>query len=91
MSCLYLSRWHYFTLYEGILQDIAARWGRFFCCSEGGLLCGLGNGWPATGGAWVVSDGWVQGGVKGWFRSMQFPVGGLVGDWKLVSVGIASL
>ena len=51
----------------------------------------LGNWWPATGGAWVVSDGWVQGGVKGWFRSMQFPVGGLVGDWKLVSVGIASL
>ena len=91
MSCLYLSRWHYFTLYEGILQDIAARWGRFFCCSEGGLLCGLGNGWPATGGARVVPDGWVQGGVRGWFRSMQFPAGGRVEAWKLVPVGIASL
>ena len=59
--------------------------------SEGGLLDGLGNGWPATGGARVVPDGWVQGGVRGWFRSMQFPAGGRVEAWKLVSVGIASL
>ena len=22
---------------------------------------------PATGGAWVVVGGWVQGGVKGWY------------------------
>ena len=59
--------------------------------SEGGLLDGLGNGWPATGGAWVVPGGWVQGGVKGWFRSMQFPAGGRVEARKLVPVGIASL
>ena len=59
--------------------------------SEGGLLDGLGNGWPATGGARVVPDGWVQGGVRGWFRSMQFPAGGRVEAWKLVPVGIASL
>ena len=56
--------------------------------SEGGLLDGLGNGWPATNEAGVVSDGWVQGGVRGWSRSMQFPVGSLVGPengspWEL--------
>ena len=62
-----------------------------FGCSESGLLGGLGRWWPATGGAGVVPGGWVQGGVRGWFRSMQFPAGGLVGAWKLVPVGIASL
>ena len=51
----------------------------------------LGNWWPATSGARVVPDGWVQGGVRGWFRSMQFPAGGRVEAWKLVPVGIASL
>ena len=30
-------------------------------------------GWPATAGGWAVVGGWVQGGVKGWFRSMQSP------------------
>lgn len=64
MSCLYLSRWHYFTLYEGILQDIAARWGRFFCCSECGLLCGLGNGWPATVGARVLAGSGCRAGSE---------------------------
>ena len=52
--------------------------------------------WPGKwvarhGWAWVVPGGWVQGGVRGWFRSMQFPAGGVVGNWKLVPVGIASL
>mgnify|MGYP006989190825 FL=1 len=30
-------------------------------------------GWPATAGGWAVVGGWAQGGVKGWFRSMQSP------------------
>ena len=76
-SCLYLSRWHYFTLYQGILQDIAARWGRFFCCSECGLLCGLGNGWPATGGAWVLAGSRCKAGNKVGFA----PCNSLAGGW----------
>ena len=51
----------------------------------------LGSWWPATGGAWVLAGKWVQGGVRGWFRSMQFPAGGRVEARKLVPVGIASL
>ena len=35
-------------------------------------------GWPATDGAGVHIDGWEQGGVRGVFRSMQFPAVGLV-------------
>ena len=51
----------------------------------------VGSGWAATGGALELSDSGAQGGVYGWFRFMQFPAGGLVGAWKLVPVGIASL
>ena len=56
--------------------------------------------WPAVWpGKWVARHGldlgtcweWVQGGVKGGFRSMQFPAGGRVEARKLVPVGIASL
>ena len=46
------------------MQDIAARWGRFFCCSECGLLCGLGNGWPATGGAGVLAGAGCKAGSE---------------------------
>lgn len=37
----------------------------------------LAAGWPATGEAWAVVGGWEQGGVRGWFRSMQSPADGL--------------
>ena len=37
-----------------------------------------GRWWPATDGAGVHIDGWEQGGVRGGFRSMQFPAVGLV-------------
>ena len=37
-----------------------------------------GRWWPATDGAGVRFDGWEQGGVRGVFRSMQFPAVGLV-------------
>ena len=49
------------------------------------------RGWPATDGAGAHIDGWEQGGVRGVFRSMQFPAGGLVVACRLVPVGIASL
>ena len=51
----------------------------------------LGNWWPATNEAGGGCCKRVQGGGKGWFRSMQFPVGGLVDTRKLIPVGIASL
>ena len=37
-----------------------------------------GRWWPAMDGAGVHIDGWEQGGVRGVFRSMQFPAVGLV-------------
>ena len=49
------------------------------------------RGWPATDGAGVHIDGWEQGGVRGVFRSMQFPAVGLVAIYYPVPVGIASL
>ena len=39
-----------------------------------------GRWWPATDGAGVHIDGWEQGGVRGGFRSMQFPRRGTGGD-----------
>lgn len=50
-----------------------------------------GRWWPATDGAGVRFDGWEQGGVRGGFRSMQFPAVGLVVIYYPVPVGIASL
>ena len=43
-----------------------------------------GRWWPATDGAGVHIDGWEQGGVRGVFRSMQFPAGG--GWWWLAAL-----
>ena len=40
----------------------------------------LGNWWPATNEARGGCCKRVQGGGKGWFRSMQFPAGGADGD-----------
>lgn len=73
------------------MQDIAARWGRFFCCSECGLLCSLGNGWPATGGAGVLAGAGCKAGSEVGPAPCNSLAGGLVGAWKLVPVGIASL
>lgn len=54
MSCLYLSRWHYFTLPMDKLQvDLfAAHLSRFF---QRVAVCGVGCWVPATGGAGVLS------------------------------------
>ena len=49
------------------------------------------RGWPATDGAGVLADRQKQGGVRGVFRSMQFPAVGLVVIYYPVPVGIASL
>ena len=48
-------------------------------------------GWPATAGGWAIVGSWAQGGVKGWFRSMQSPADRLARPWGAVPVGIASL
>ncbi len=45
---------------------------RFFYCFESGVAVVPVTGWPATGGAWVLVGGWVQGGVSGWFAPWQF-------------------
>ena len=64
---------------------------RFFCCSEGGVLR-IGGGWVARHGRGRGGHrSREQGGVRGGFRSMQFPAVGLVVACRLVPVGIASL
>ena len=65
--------------------------GPLFLLFRGWCIAYRRRGWPATDGAGVHIDGWEQGGVRGVFRSMQFPAVGLVVACRLVPVGIASL
>ena len=65
--------------------------GPLFLLFRGWCIAYRRRGWPATDGAGAHIDGWEQGGVRGVFRSMQFPAVGLVVACRLVPVGIASL
>lgn len=54
----------------------------YFFGFQSGVVDKPGNGWPATGGALVLVGGPEQGGVSGWFRSMQSPRRWYGGDLK---------